>query len=208
MKDLEDMAAEIKEISRKTGKEMSDEEANEAAFTMNGLAELAVEVGMRYAKMQGRLRKEPRGFLMDHGATCVVCGNGFKENEGWYDKYEQKCLICQKALNEGVIPAYVCVNEHSHYSMYDLNSKFEIKTQRVKKLIREGVLNACLVLTEGGAVHHYVFLKKENPALADAEQFNPIWKSKERHSRKTSAIWVREHAKKLKAEMMEARRNR
>jgi len=46
MKTLEDMAAEIKEISRKSGKEMSDEEANEAAFTMNGLAELAVEVGM------------------------------------------------------------------------------------------------------------------------------------------------------------------
>ncbi|PIR83682.1 hypothetical protein COU18_03320 [Candidatus Kaiserbacteria bacterium CG10_big_fil_rev_8_21_14_0_10_51_14] len=195
MKTLEDMAAEIKEISRRTGKEMSDEEANEAAFTMNGLAELAVKIGMRYARMKGRLRKEPRGFLMEHGASCTVCHSGFEAGKGWYDKYEQKCLLCQKALNEGVIPAYVCVNENSFYSMYDLNSKFKVKTQRVKKLIKEKWFKARVILDDSGREHHYVFLKSENPQLAQAERFNPVWKSMGRHSRKESGRWPREHAK-------------
>ncbi|OGG49378.1 hypothetical protein A3C18_01110 [Candidatus Kaiserbacteria bacterium RIFCSPHIGHO2_02_FULL_54_11b] len=201
MKTLEDMAAEIKEISRRTGKEMSDEEANEAAFTMNGLAELAVEVGMRYANMRGRLRKEPKGFSMEHGASCTVCHNGFEAGKGWFDKYEQKCLLCQRAVDEGVIPGYVCLNSDSFYSMYDLNSKFKVKTQRVKKLIKENWFKARIVLDDSGRAHHYIFLKSENPQLAQAERFNPVWKSKERHNKKVNAVWSREQAKKLKEDL-------
>lgn len=198
MKNLEEMAAEIKEISRKSGREMSDEEANEAAFTMNGLAELAVEIGMRYAKMRARLRKEPKGFPMEHGASCCVCHNGFEAGKGWFDRYEQKCLLCQRAVDTGVVPSYVCVNEDSHYSMYDLNSKFKIKTQRVKKLIKENWFKARIILDDTGRAHHYVFLKSENPQLAQAERFNPVWKSKERHSKKMDAVWAREKTKKMK----------
>ena len=197
MKSLEDMASEIKEISRKSGKEMSDEEANDAAFRLNGFAEMVVTVAMRYAKMQGRLRKEPQGFIMEHGATCLVCRNGFGAGKGWYDRYEQKCLLCQKAVNDGIVPGYVCKNEYSFYS----NGKFEIKTQRVKKLIKEGQLVARTVLDEAGNVHFYLFLKQENPVLASAERFNPIWKSKKRHEAKVSAASTRERVKKLKAEL-------
>lgn len=206
--DRDKLAKQMHEDFVKRGEALTDEDAQKAVEQMYQLADLMFDVVLRQTQRDARLRKEPQGFPLDHGGTCCICRNGIAEDDGWYDHNGQKCLICQKALNDGVVPSYVCKNEHSYYTMYDLNSKFEIKTQRVKKHIKEGVIIARTILDEERRVHHYLFLKAENPKLAACEHFNPVWKSKKRHEDKVREARGREKDQKIKEELLNIRKLR
>ena len=199
--DLDQLAKQMQEDFAARGEVLTDEQAEQAIEQMYQLADLMFESAMQHTHRETRLYKEPQGFPLDHGGTCCICRDGIEEDDGWYDRNGQKCLVCQKAVNDGVVPAYVCKNKHSYYSMYDLNSKFEIKTQRVKKYIKEGAIIARTILDEEGRVHHYLFLKQENPKLTSCEQFNPVWKSKKRHEDKMSEMRGHERERKLKEEL-------
>ena len=196
------LAKKMQEDFAARGEVLTNEQAEQAIEQMYQLADLMFESAMQHTHRETRLYKEPQGFPLDHGGTCCICRDGIEEDDGWYDRNGQKCLVCQKAVNDGVAPAYVCKNKHSYYSMYDLNSKFEIKTQRVKKYIKEGAIIARTILDEEGRVHYYLFLKQENPKLTACEQFNPVWKSKKRHEDKMSEKRMRERGQKLREELL------
>jgi len=198
----EELKTQLKEDFKKKGEELTDEQAEDAIFRLRGLAEIAFDVVMEKMRREKRLKQEPQGFALEGGYSCPLCRVGTTDVGCWYDRHGLKCMFCQKALNDGIIPAFVFKNEYSYYSMYDLNSKFKIKTQRAQKLIKEGLLLTRAVLTTGGSVHYYIFLKKENPKLASAERFNPVWKSRKRNEAKRSAADTRESIRKIRAERM------
>ena len=198
------MIAEMKELGRKDGKEWTDDEAYEAARNLTGLAKLMYEISIKEAKRKARLRKEPKGFPVEGMYSCVVCRNGINPETGWYDSNGNKCLQCQKALNEGVITAFVCKNDDSFFTMSGLKYTFNLKHHAIKKYIKEEKLRPRLILNEDGSVHEYIFLKKENPALV--ERYNPVRKSYDRYRAKMSEKWSREKAKELKEEWQERRK--
>ncbi len=197
MKSSEKLTEEIKKLyKKKEGKEMSDSEAQEATNNLIGLADLLFDIAIRDQRKKKRLKTEPKGFPVDGQYSCIICGCGIDEVNGWYDWNGNKCSLCQKALDTGVVPSFICHNSDSYIKTWQLKSDLGLHIQTVKKYVREGKLVAREILNEDGKVHEYIFLKKENPNLII--KFNPIRKSYDRHRDKKHRKWVREEMKNMK----------
>lgn len=189
---------EFREIYRKeNGQELTDAEASDAAYRLYGFAELALEVAKRDIQRKRQLQKEPGGFHITDGTyNCMVCGVPVTGDQSWYDRYGVKCLLCQRAVNKGIIPGFVCTARDSHYGMWELKSKFNIISATARKLIRQGKLHARVVLTNDGKPYEYIFLKKENPQLIS--RYSPERKSYDRHRDKEARISDREWKIKIR----------
>ncbi len=110
-----------------------------------------------------RLEKEPKGFHREGaGYTCAICHGSTPEGDNWYDKWGVKCLICQKAIDKGEIPASLAKNKDSWYRKYDFEHYFNVKGQTLNKWVKEGILKARTVSHYGKGVHTQVFLIKDN----------------------------------------------
>lgn len=197
---------EFKEIYKKEkGEELSDQEAYETAHNLAGFFEILWECAQKQARLERRLKKEPEGFPVDGNYSCLVCHIGINQATGWYHWGGPRCLICHKAIKDGIIPTFVLRQHDSYYSKWQLE-RFGIKPQSVKKYIREGKLKPRTVLNENGTVHEHIFLKKENPGYI--ERYSPARKSYDRNRAKKHAKWAREQAKKCKEELRELRKLR
>ena len=163
---------EFKEIYKKEyGKELSNEEAYEAASNLLQFAEILYEFAREEAIKKEKLKKYPKGFHLDDGPyNCLVCYKQVTGEESWWDLLGPKCIPCQKAIENGVIPKYVCKNRDSWYAMRELKDKFGIHPATAKKMIREGKLKARIIKDEQGRDYFYVFLAEENSKFLKNEQ--------------------------------------
>lgn len=188
---------ELKDIYKKEhGKELSDGEAQEAADGLVGLVEIFWKMAEHKVQLKARLKKEPKGFPVESQHTCIVCYRSIDPQTGWYDHNNQKCLSCQKAVDTGLLPAFVCHHRASFFLSWELKEKFKIHPATARKLVRQGKLVARVVHIEQWNSDEYVFLKKENPGLI--ERHNPVRKSYDRNR----ARLAEESSRRLKAEML------
>lgn len=197
MEARDNLIEDIKKTYKEKGKEISDDEASEAARNLTGFFELLYEIAQKDAQKKKRLKKEPNGFPVDGQYSCLVCGNSINETNGWYDWYGHTCLLCRKAIKDETIPTFIFKHRDSYFPMWKLDYSFKIKHQTAKKYIREGKLFPRIILNENGTPHEYIFLKKENPDLI--EKYNPIRKSYDRNREKVAEVW----SLKTKAEIKE-----
>ncbi len=195
MENRKETVEKVKELYRENDEEITDEKAEEATNNLVGLVNLLFEMSMTESRRKKRLKSEPDGFPVDGMYTCLVCKNGINENTGWYSCYGNTCFNCLKALKEKLIPKYILDDSNSYFTMYDLNSTFNIKTQLAKKYIKEEKLIPRIILDNEGKSYYYIFLKKENPALI--KRYSPTRKSYDRHRNKKLKKWSRETEKKL-----------
>ena len=179
----DDLANHIKEDYQKKGKEISDGEANEAARNVVGYFSTLHSIAVRIKKLDRRLKTKPDGFPIEGPHSCIICGRSINETTGWYHKGGQRCLICHKAIIEGVVPPFVLWARDSYYLMWKLKD-FGVEAPMARKMVKEGKLKARVILKETGRPYEYIFLKKENPELVACECFNPILKSQKRHQYK------------------------
>jgi hypothetical protein len=190
---------EFKEIYQKEyKKELTDAEASEAANNLVGFFKILYDCEVREQQRKYRLKKEPEGFHLDGEYTCSICHRQAAGSENWYDQWGIKCLLCQKAVKEGSVPPFVCKDRHSWYAMWELDSKFKIKHQTARKLVRQGKIKARIVPYADGRPYEYVFLKKENPDLVDPDRKSPARKSYDRNYNKIMDARIREEKKKSK----------
>jgi hypothetical protein len=196
MKFSDDLVSEAKEAFKKRGKEMTDGEAQEALRSLAGLYEILWEMSVKDTKRKNRLKKEPKGFPVEAQHTCVVCYRMIDPETGWYDHNKQKCFSCQKAVDKGVFPAFICHHRKSFYLTWELKDLFDIHPASARKLVREGKLIARVARNDQYNTNEYVFLKKENPGLI----YSPQRKSYDRNRKKVGDRQSREFAKKMKAE--------
>lgn len=96
---------------------------------------------------------------------CVICHASISGITGWWDIYGQKCLSCQKAIELGVIPTYVCTDRESWYSPYELVGKFKISSSVISKMIKDGKLKSRKIKAISGPTSFEIFLKTENEIL-------------------------------------------
>jgi len=191
---------EFKEIYKKEyGKELSDQEAYESATNLMGFVKILYECAVKENQRKRQLKKEPEGFhLTDGPYSCCICGQQVNGEQSWYNKNGIKCLLCQKAVKDGIVPAFACENNDSWYAMWQMENKFGIKHQTARKLVRLGKLKARIVPYENGNPYEYVFLKKENPDLIDPERKSPARKSYDRNYNKIMDARIQEEKKKAK----------
>ena len=190
---------EFKEIFKKEhNKELSDAEAQEAADNLVGFFDILWKCSVEDSRRKARLKKEPDGFPVEGDRSCAVCKQSINASNGWYDWYGQTCLLCRKAIKDGIIPTFVCSEYDSYFKIWQFE-KFGLKSPTVRKMVRNGELKARIVLNEAGKPHEYIFLKKENPQYR--EFHNAIYKSHQRNRAKVADAWGR----KMKAELLAER---
>ncbi|MDD4111034.1 MAG: hypothetical protein PHS54_05770, partial [Clostridia bacterium] len=133
------------------------------------LAKLGAEVDANINSLNKRLEKNPKGFPIDAGDhyTCGVCCTSIDSSNGWYDKNGFKCLDCQKAADNGILPPDVFEDRHSWYSDWGVESDFHIPELIIKKLVKQGVLKPRIVTGDTGRDHCYVFMAEENNKLLE-----------------------------------------
>jgi len=204
----DEMVQRMKGLYKENGKDISDEEARNSAHKFTEFIELLYGFAKEDAQKKRRLKKEPNGFPVNGRYSCLVCGNEINEETGWYSWYGQTCLLCRDAISNGVVPSFVCTHRDSYYSTWYLKDRFNIKSPTMKKLIKEGKMNARIILNRDGKVHEYLFLKKENPKLAqcDPKRKSPGWKSFERNREKKNKRWAREKTMELKKDIHGAKK--
>lgn len=189
---------EFKRIFKeKYDEELNDDEAQEAARNLIGFFETLFEIDMRDRGRKHRLRKEPEGFHITDGIyNCCLCHRQVAGDESWYDQWGVKCLLCQKAVKEGIVPGFACVESDSRYSMWEMKDKFELHPATVRKLVRQGKLKARIVTYDNGKPYEYIFLKKENPDFIDPDRYSPARKSYNKHRDKFCKKKIREWKQK------------
>jgi len=155
---------ELKEIIEKEqGKEITWEEASDAAYRLAGLAELCFDHWKEDCRRKKKLEESPKGFTLDGvGYTCFICGQSTPAGGNWYDKYGIKCLICQKAIDRKEIPASLAKDKESWYTKYDLEHCFNLKGPALRSWVKKDIIKARTVTYDGKGVHVQVFLIKDN----------------------------------------------
>lgn len=110
-----------------------------------------------------KLKENPKGFHLEGaGYSCAICGDHTSEGNNWYDEWGIKCLICQKAIDEGEIPPALAKFKDTWYTTYDFESYFNIKSPTLRKWIKEGIIRPRTVSNYGKGIHTQVFLQRDN----------------------------------------------
>lgn len=157
---------EIKKPSKKIDEEKRRKYEN---HTYVQLARLNAEVEGKDNLRKKKLEKEPKGFAIPVGESysCHICFTHIDSTNGWYDKYGFKCLDCQRAVDNGVLPPEVFEEENSWYTNWHVESEFHIPAPTIKKIVKQGILKPRIVTDDRGKDHCYVFMTLENNDLLE-----------------------------------------
>lgn len=171
-------------ITDEEGKEYQSEK-----WRMEQMGKLAEEWKEREKVLDEKLKANPKGFhLEDAGYTCFICGNHTPEGDNWYDEYGIKCLVCQKAIDEGEIPASLAKDKDSWYSKWDLEHYFNLKGPALRKWIKEGIIKVRNVSRYGEGIHAELFLLEDNKDFLPPKS---LVKSQSVRERKDGKDWYR-----------------
>ncbi len=145
---------------------MTAEEGHKYAdekYSWERLGKLMEEINEEEKAREEKLKENPNGFILEGvGRRCAICHNSSREDGSWYDKYGIKCLVCQKAVDAGEIPASLAKDEDSFYTKYDLEHLFNLKGPALRKWVKEGLIKARNISRYGQGIHETIFLMEDN----------------------------------------------
>lgn len=127
--------------------------------------DILIEIDQEEKRRQKRLTDEPKGFSMaGEGRNCSLCNRYLFNENGWYDKWDFKCMNCQDAINKRKIPGSLCrdYKNEKYVTDSELASRWDMHTQTIRKLIRQGKIKARRI--PGGP---YLILRKDNLKLRE-----------------------------------------
>lgn len=157
---------EFKEICEKKGiKYETEQEYRDSAQNLVNYVGTLVEIDAKERARKKRLETEPKGFTLEGaGRNCSLCGRSVYDCDGWYDKWGFKCMNCQSAVDKKKIPGSLCGDWKHEKCITDssLSYKFDLHTQTIRKLIRQGKIKARQI--PNGP---YMILRKDNPNISD-----------------------------------------
>lgn len=186
----EEAIKEFQEIYKKEyGKELSYEEAADAARRLYGLADILYKSWVEDQRRKKKLKEFPDGFQLDGvGYSCHICGYGTQAGGNWYDKWGIKCMVCKGSVDRGEVPAWVAAHKDGWYSKYDLESRFNMTTPVLKRWIKEGIIKARTITRDGTGVHVQIFLLSDNKGFLPPKKLTESQSVKEE---KDGQTWFR-----------------
>lgn len=149
-------------LEKQHGRKFTWEETSEAYWGLKKIVDIAMHIAPIEFKKQELLKEFPKGFHLEEGGSCVICGSHVAKKMSWYDKYGLKCINCQKAINEKIIPVSIIKNSDTWYSRYELATYFNLKGADLNKCIKQSFLQVRTILNEKNKIHFQVFLIKDN----------------------------------------------
>lgn len=176
-------------FEKESGKEMTYEEASGGANNLVGLMELLIKCDCEEQERKRRLVDFPKGFHLEGNRySCFICGDSISNEETWYDEYGTKCLICQKAIDNEIIPGPIARDKDSWYSKYELENRLNINRQALKDLIKKNVLIPRNIPGNSGRTHLQIFLIEDNKDTLPPKELTNTQFIKEEKDGKT---WIR-----------------
>jgi hypothetical protein len=152
-------------LAKQHGREFTDQEVRQAFWDMKKLAHILYKVSCADIARKELLKENPKGFHLEEGGTCLICKEFAPKENSWFDQNGVKCMFCQKALDEKIIPASVIEKRDSWYSKRDLERYFNIKGVDLNKCIKNGLLKDRVVMNDKKKVHFQLFLMKDNKGV-------------------------------------------
>jgi hypothetical protein len=134
--------AELKtSLETEHGRPFADHEVEKVADFLQTLARLQVDAYLEDERRQERLRESPGGFHLDTpGYTCRICRAPTSSGDSWFDEHGLKCMACQNAINQKIIPPTVATDPDSYYTAQELEQNFALTTRIRRQWIRKGRL--------------------------------------------------------------------
>jgi hypothetical protein len=162
---------------------LTDEEGKkfqEEKWNMQQVGKFMEEWKEKEKIKEEKLKQNPKGFHLEGvGYTCFICGEHTSEGDNWYDQWGIKCLVCQKAIDEGEIPTALAKYKDTWYTKHDLEYYFNVDRFGLKKWIKNGIVRPRIISHYGKGEHTQIFLMRDN------KNFFPPKKLLEGHSVKT-----------------------
>ena len=155
---------EMKDMAeQRHGHEFSWEESRKAIHDLQILVDISLELMEEEWNREEKLKEFPKGYHLDENSyRCEVCGGPAKGENSWYDKYGIKCMSCQGAVNDKIIPAALAKNKESWYSTSEMDSYFNIRGTLLNKYIKQGLIKERIILNAQKKRHLQLFLLKDN----------------------------------------------
>ncbi len=163
-RDMDDYSEKIRKILEKErGGPVSEMEVEENQRFLKLLAEIAIDQAETEHQWRLRLKENPKGFQLDgEGRNCPICNRAMGKGNGWYDKYGLKCVICQKALMDHIIPASLLKNKDSFYTETELSIFFNMEKKVLNCWIKEGIVSVRVIKDLDDRIYMRLFLLKDN----------------------------------------------
>jgi len=149
----------------KDGSKVTWEEAEKAQADLERLAYLMYESYQKDHQLKLQLEKNPKGFPLEKGGSCVLCGCTTSLENSWYDKNGVMCLPCHEAIETEAIPLSAITDKDSWYSRMDLQTYFNLKGSDLRKSVKEGILISSCVLKKNKKINFELFLISENEGV-------------------------------------------
>ncbi|WP_214072604.1 helix-turn-helix transcriptional regulator [Mucilaginibacter sp. dw_454] len=156
-------AKEVIETYKKQGTELSEEDAEKISDFMYQMAQISLKQAMRQVRRDNKLERYPKGYpLSGKSFTCWLCHHG-GDGRMWYDRFGLKCMPCQHAVEQGIVPGEITQDDTLFYSEFDLEHYFSLKGKALREWIKKGLLKPRTITRENGKSKHYqVFLMSEH----------------------------------------------
>jgi len=175
-------------FEKESGKKISYEAAAEGADNLVGLVEILIKCEQEEQERKRQLIDFPNGFHLEGEYSCPICGDSIANEKTWYDQYGIKCLICQKAIDDGVIPGSIAQDRDIWYSKYELEDRFNINRQTLREFVKKGVLIPRNIIGNSGRTHLQIFLIEDNKETLPPKKLTESRLVKEDKDGKT---WIR-----------------
>jgi dipeptidase E len=159
----------------KSGEDISDEKAREMGENLVRFFSLLQDMHIKELKIEEKLKSSPNGFdLTEVGSgqyTCMICGRQISGIEGWRDKYGNKCLVCQKAVDDKLIEGWILEDIDNWYKMWEIKDKLDLHHATIRKMVREEKLKTRVVPGKDGKPFEYLFIAEENYSILPPKGF-------------------------------------
>lgn len=153
--------------AKKDGIELeTEEEYRQLHRDMYALASLTYDIWKFQKSLDQRLEEKPEGFSFPAEGRMCRLRMGGGAGDFWFYKRGMRCMECQSALVNKIIPAYVLTDDKNkrHITETSLVVRHNADRKEIRRFIKAGTLKARRVEHKKSSPT-LVFLKSENPNL-------------------------------------------
>lgn len=141
----------------------------ERAGIIELFSRIIVDITLEEMEDKCMLASTPEGYHPEKKKACQICKYFGSGKAMWYDAFGYKCMVCQNAINKGIIPAEVADNTDLYYTDSTLDLYFNLNGRTLKAWIKAGLLRPREIMDDDSKsnVHYRLFL------LSDHQGFLP-----------------------------------
>jgi hypothetical protein len=133
---------------------------------MKMFAQIALDIAFEDHERQQHLKESPGGFHLEKdGYSCRICHGSASGKNSWFDEHGLKCINCQQAINQQIIPLSVATDKESWYTHFELELAFNLTPPVLRRWEKKGLLISRTIGGNGKRTHLKLFMISDNKSM-------------------------------------------